>query len=178
MKFIMRGKMKRKMYGRFPMITIEEFSNKYTAEIIDLIVTIQVDEFAIPITSEQQPDLHAIKEFYQNGKGNFWVALHSGKVVGTIALLDIGKEQVAFRKLFVHRDYRGRKYDIGSQLLAHLLAWSKLMRVEEIYLGTTAKYLAAHKFYEKHHFQEIEKKILPENFPIMEVDTKFYTLRL
>jgi N-acetylglutamate synthase-like GNAT family acetyltransferase len=170
--------MKRKTDESSPMITIEKFSNQYTAGIIDLILTIQVDEFAIPITLEEQPDLLSIDEFYQNGKGNFWVALHSGNVVGTIALLDIGKAQVAFRKLFVHRDYRGRKYDTASQLLAHLLAWSKLMRVEEIYLGTTAKYLAAHKFYEKHHFQEIEKRMLPEDFPIMEVDTKFYTLRL
>ncbi len=37
---------------------------------------------------------------------------------------------------------------------------------------------AAHRFYVKNGFTEIEKGALPSAFPIMEVDTKFYRLKL
>lgn len=47
-------------------------------------------------------------------------------------------------------------------------------RVREIFLGTTAKFLAAHRFYEKNGFREIARSELPESFPIVSVDTKFY----
>ena len=50
--------------------------------------------------------------------------------------------------------------------------------VREVYLGTTAKFLAAHRFYEKNGFVEIDHSELPESFPVMVVDTKFYRLEL
>jgi RimJ/RimL family protein N-acetyltransferase len=50
--------------------------------------------------------------------------------------------------------------------------------VTEIYLGTTAEFLAAHRFYEKNGFKEIAKSQLPPAFPIMAVDTKFYKQQL
>jgi hypothetical protein len=36
------------------------------------------------------PTLRAIADFYQVNKGNFWLAVADGRVVGTISLLDIG----------------------------------------------------------------------------------------
>ena len=50
--------------------------------------------------------------------------------------------------------------------------------VAAVYLGTTAKFLAAHRFYEKNGFREIAREALPDSFPVMAVDTKFYTLAL
>jgi hypothetical protein len=49
-----------------------------------------------------------------------------------------------------------------------------LLAVFAIYLGTTAEFIAAHKFYEKNGFTEVPKANLPETFPVMAVDTKFY----
>ena len=87
------------------MIKNEEYADRYKSEIIDLILKIQNNEFGIAITAEQQPDLHDIKGYYQSGYGNFWVAIESGTVIGTIALLDIGYEQAVLRKMFVQQDY-------------------------------------------------------------------------
>ncbi len=159
-------------------ILIKEFTPLYQDEILTLIVNIQQKEFGISITAEDQPDLCNIKKFYQNGKGNFWVALINKKVVGTISLLDIGHEQVALRKMFVEKSYRGNEYQIASTLLSELLNWARLKNIKEIYLGTTSKFLAAHRFYEKNGFDEIIKKSLPSAFPIMKVDTKFYKFEL
>ncbi len=160
------------------MTKIEEYSDKYKEEIIDLILNIQNNEFNISITAEQQPDLQNIEGFYKAGCGNFWVAIASGKVVGTISLLDIGNSQAALRKMFVHKDYRGSEHGIANLLLSQLVDWSNSKSINAIFLGTTPKFLAAHKFYEKNQFKEIEKSNLPKRFPIMEVDTKFYLLNL
>ena len=159
-------------------IEIDEFSIKYQDDVLNLIVNIQQKEFGIDITAADQPDLCKIKDFYQINKGNFWVALFNKKVVGTVSLLDIGHEQAALRKMFVDKEYRGEKYQVAHALLSALLNWAQSNDIREIYLGTTPKFLAAHRFYEKNGFKEIAKKCLPRTFPIMKVDTKFYKLAL
>ena len=47
-----------------------------------------------------------------------------------------------------------------------------------VFLGTTAKFLAAHRFYEKNGFALIDAADLPESFPRMNVDTRFYRIDL
>lgn len=157
-------------------LTCEAFSPRYADQVFDLILSIQTREFGIAITREDQPDLARIAEFYQNGNGNFWIARAGDAVVGTIALLDIGNQQVALRKMFVRADYRGK--DVARALLGQALLWAKARHVCDIYLGTTAKFLAAQRFYEKNGFTEIAKTDLPPSFPIMVVDTKFYRRRI
>ncbi|MBU0769465.1 MAG: GNAT family N-acetyltransferase [Proteobacteria bacterium] len=147
-------------------------------QVVNLIVSIQQREFNIPITAEDQPDLRNIPNYYQKNRGNFWVALHNETVVGTISLLDIGNDQSALRKMFVHQHYRGPEKGTARSLLKTLLDWAKFKRLREIYLGTTPQFLAAHRFYEKNGFTEISKEGLPKTFPIMEVDTKFYKYEL
>ncbi|PKH25190.1 GNAT family N-acetyltransferase [Enterobacterales bacterium CwR94] len=142
--------------------------------IVNVIVPIQVAEFGIAITAEQQPDLRDIEAFYQRGSGDFWVAEHAGDIVGCIALKDIGDGQCALRKMFVAAAYRGRDYGIAARLLSALLEHARRSGVQDIFLGTTAQFLAAHRFYEKHGFQEVAVETLPSSFPIMKVDSKFY----
>lgn len=146
--------------------------------VVDVIVPIQREEFGIPITAEDQPDLKAIPSFYQSGTGDFWVAKNGDQVVGTIGLKDIGAGQAALRKMFVSAAWRGREFGIAARLLERLLEESRSRGVRQIYLGTTDKFLAAHRFYEKHGFAEVAKQDLPESFPVMAVDSKFYRLDL
>ncbi len=156
------------------MIKIDTFHPKHLDGVIDLIVGIQRGEFGLPITAGDQPDLKTIPEYYQTGKGNFWVASIGGRVVGTISILDIGGGNCALRKMFVHRDFRGSGYGVAGKLLATLLDWCASQSIRQIFLGTTPKFLAAHRFYEKNGFVEIPKDELPPPFPVMKVDTKFY----
>ncbi|MEW6265836.1 MAG: GNAT family N-acetyltransferase [Thermodesulfobacteriota bacterium] len=159
------------------MIEIVPFTDQHRAGVIDVILPIQQSEFGIPITLEAQPDLLDIPGFYQKDRGNFWVALSDGEVVGTVALLDLGRGQGALRKMFVKAPFRGAKHGLARQLLETLLDWCHLKSVRAVYLGTTARFLAAHRFYEKNGFTEIQKSDLPEAFPVMLVDTKFYRRR-
>ncbi len=157
-----------------PTIEINKYTSIYQHEVADLIVTIQQKEFNILIDLASQPDLKQIEQFYQKDNGNFWVATVDNNIAGTIALLDIGNQQVALRKMFVKAAYRGKEFGVGQALLNTVFEWAKEKQLTDIFLGTTEKYLAAHRFYEKNGFTEIKKTVLPPAFPVMQVDNKFY----
>lgn len=154
--------------------SIKEYSIEYQAQVVDLILHIQQKEYNVQITMEDQPDLFTIEKFYQNGNGNFWIAMFDNEVVGTISLLDIGNKQVALRKMFVKKEYRGPKYKTASLLLEKAIKWANEGAIKEIYLGTTPKFLAAHRFYEKSGFLRVVFEELPDNFPVLQVDKRFY----
>ncbi len=161
-----------------PSIEIESYHHRHKAGVLDLIVNIQRKEFGIRITAEDQPDLNEIPAYYQAGLGNFWVAHCSHRIIGTISILDIGDGSGALRKMFVHKDFRGSEHGVAKQLLDTLLSWCRRKKILDVYLGTTPKFHAAHRFYEKNGFVEIEKHQLPSSFPIMKVDTKFYSYNI
>lgn len=158
--------------------TILPFSVDMTNGVIDLIVPIQQNEFGVQITLADQPDLNDIPSFYQQGYGGFWVAISNDKVIGTIALIDIGDGLTALRKMFVAADHRGARRGIAAGLLATLLDHARVEGVSGVYLGTTPMMASAHRFYEKNGFQEVPAEDLPENFPVMAVDKRFYYLKL
>jgi N-acetylglutamate synthase-like GNAT family acetyltransferase len=142
--------------------------------VVALIVAIQRDEFGFAIGAADQPDLLDVAAFYQTGSGGFWVACDGDAVVGTIALRDIGGGQAALRKMFVAASHRGRAHGVAARLLARLLDAAVDAGVGEIFLGTTEKFVAAHRFYEKHGFERIAPEALPPAFPRMALDTRFY----
>jgi N-acetylglutamate synthase-like GNAT family acetyltransferase len=160
------------------MIGVSPFSREHAAGVVSLILPIQREEFGIPITIEGQPDLGNIAGFYQQAAGNFWVATEGDSIVGTVALLDIGSGDVALRKMFVAKEFRGAAHGVARRLLQVAFAWCSEQSVQCVYLGTTAKFLAAHRFYEKNGFREIQRTELPSNFPVMTVDSKFYCKRV
>ena len=88
---------------------VQEYAPEYKEELISMILAIQQQEFSIPIRREDQPDLADIPQYYQQGNGNFWLALRVDEVAGTIGLIDIGNRQAALRKMFVKAAYRGKK---------------------------------------------------------------------
>ncbi len=151
------------------------YSEEFKDQIISLILNIQRDEFDLSITLNDQPDLKNIFEFYIESGGGFWVFKHGYNIVGTIALLNIGGGQYALRKMFVKANFRGAEYCVAKNLLLYAEKWALLQReTAEIYLGTTERFIAAHKFYRKNGYIELDKTMLPISFPIMCVDKLFF----
>jgi N-acetylglutamate synthase-like GNAT family acetyltransferase len=159
-------------------IVVAAYSDADRQGVLDVILPIQQQEFGIPITEADQPDLTNVRNFYQTGAGGFWVARSNDEVVGTVGLKDIGAGQAALRKMFVTASFRGRELGVAGKLLDVLVAHARAQGIVEIFLGTTDKFLAAHRFYEKNGFKELQKVDLPKAFPIMAVDSKFYVLRV
>ena len=85
------------------------YQERYKEAIAELILNIQQNEFNVPVTITDQPDLLNIPTVYCRKNGNFWVAVEDEKVIGTIALIDFDNKQAALRKMFVHKDYRGKE---------------------------------------------------------------------
>ncbi len=155
---------------------VKRYAVEHLAGVRDLIIPIQREEFGFDITYEEQPDLTDVDGFYRKGEGEFWVAVSGHDVIGTIALLDLGNGQGALRKMFVDKNYRGGEKKVAQQLLDGLIDYSRKTGFSEIYLGTTEAFRAAHRFYEKAGFVLIPEKNLPDNFPQMKADTRFYFL--
>lgn len=153
---------------------ITEFQEGHQQSVEDLVLPIQRLEFMVSITREEQDDLVNIKGVFQKGNGNFWVAVCADQVVGTIGVVDIGEGQVALKKMFVHRDFRGKEHGIAEALLNKAKDWCRKRSIKQIFLGSTAQMLAAHRFYEKNGFVAVEVSDLPKAFPIVHVDSKFY----
>lgn len=160
------------------LVVITAYTPEHKQGVIDLILPIQREEFDLPVTIDAQPDLLQIPSVYQRGSGQFWLALDGAVVVGTIALLDIGLQQVALRKMFVKASHRGAEFGVAKGLLNTALQWSRERNLRDIYLGTTAYFHAAHRFYEKNGFVEVAANELPDNFSAMQIDTKFYRHQL
>jgi N-acetylglutamate synthase-like GNAT family acetyltransferase len=102
------------------------------------------------------------------------VALSDGEVVGTIGLRDIGNKQGALRKMFVKASHRGKEEGVASRLLEELISFAISAGVRDIFLGTTERFAAAHRFYEKNGFVQVPAAALPAAFPRMALDTRFY----
>lgn len=146
-----------------------------------LISGIQQGEFGMSITLYDQPDLADIPGFYLHGAGGFWTAREDragGRIVGTVALVDIGQGFGALRKMFVDKDWRGAQKGAAAALLRTLLDHARAKGLTGIYLGTTAHFVAAHRFYARQGFSEIAREALPPSFPVMAVDTRFFMIEL
>ena len=154
---------------------IKTYEEKYKESLIGMILYIQQQEYQIPITREMQPDLEVIGEFYQQGNGNFWIGVQEEQVMGSVGLIDLGEGMGALRKMFVAENWRGRDIGLSAKLLQEVFAWAEKKGFQEIYLGTTEKFKAAHRFYEKNGFCQMAKEDLPPIFPVMAVDTRFYS---
>ncbi|WP_260928104.1 GNAT family N-acetyltransferase [Novosphingobium sp. 9] len=163
-------------------IQIRPYNQGDEQGIVDVILPIQQEEFGIAITREDQPDLADIAGFYLAGKGAFFVAEVTldteRRIIGTISIKDIGHDEGALRKMFVAAPYRGRSHGVADGLLAALIDHAQKQRLHRIYLGTTDRFLAAHRFYERHGFLQIDSADLPTAFPRMAVDTRFYARSL
>jgi GNAT superfamily N-acetyltransferase len=143
-----------------------------------LVLGIQREEFGVPVTLEEQPDLRDVPSYYRKDNGAFWVAVDGSEIVGTVGLLDIGHGQGALRKMFVAPSHRGAAVGVGAALLRTCLEWAAAAGMHDVLLGTTEQFQAAHRFYEKSGFVEIPREALPAQFPRMRLDTKFYRYHL
>jgi len=160
-------------------VTIAPYNSEYKKQVINLILSIQKGEFNIKVDENDRPDLQDIQSYYlENNSGNFWLALYNNNVVGTVSIKHIDQKQLALQNMYIHKDFRGIMYNTATKLLKETINFANNHDMKEIYLGTAADFHAAQKFYERNGFSQVDKKALPFNFPIMDLDNKFYELIL
>lgn len=136
---------------------IEEYSEKYKSQVIDVIGRTLSDISVInkkdlPLDDE---DLQKIPKIYSN-KGRFWVAIKEGQVIGTIGVKDMGNKTAKLKRMFVLVDHHGT--GVGQKLLDHAIDFARSQGYKKIILNTHTLMKRAHKFYEKNNFVKKDKK--------------------
>ncbi len=106
-------------------IRIDLYSEKYMQDVGLMINHIQKNEFGIPISLDDQPDLVMISDYYRQGNGNFWIATDGDTLVGSIALKDMGNGQASLKKMFVKAEYRGEPHRTGQKVDGYADAMGK-----------------------------------------------------
>jgi ribosomal protein S18 acetylase RimI-like enzyme len=158
-------------------VEIVEYSDEYKDQVKDLIYDVYEKERGRP--RRDRPDLNAIKETYQDNNGNFWVAVENGKVIGTIGLINQGKERASMHRFAVAKIFRGKEKGVSAKLYSTFLEFAANQGYKKIFLGTATEAEAAIRFYERNKWVKIEA--LPEDIakhPQLIHDEIFYELDL
>ena len=88
-------------------------------DVKSLISNIMIDEFSNEIIAYTYDDLDNLAEHYGGKREIFLIAEKNGKIIGTVAIKEDGDRMALLRRIFVHKDYRGKGY--GAKLLAKVM---------------------------------------------------------
>src|SRR5262245_21570228 len=114
------------------MTVIERFNKTDQVKIREFILDIQNVEFRLGFTDKEQPDLIDIEEYYSNGA--FWTAKFNGEIAGTIGIQNLGNQNGALKKMFVKKELRGKRLNIGQSLFDMLIDYAKTNSIKTIWL--------------------------------------------
>lgn len=160
------------------MITINQFEDRYTQDVIDLVLHFQNDGTRPPVSVDDQPDLlNIVGEYIEKG-GNFWIAKDGDKMIGSIGIMPYGNDIAILKKFFVYEDYQGKPHHTGRKLYGELLAFAEEKGYKTILLDTPRNTNRAHVFYDKAGFRKVEEKDLPIQFSHPIKDCDFFLLEL
>jgi len=122
-----------------------------------LIAQIFADYENCPFVPEEFPELAAPATHYgQKKRGQLWVIEDAQTdaaphILGSIAITPTFKPGVAeLFKVYLSHDLRGR--GIAATLLNEALEWAQASGSHTVVLWTDTRFLAGHRFYEKHGF--------------------------
>lgn len=160
------------------MCFIRVFEQRDTEEVIRLVLHCQNDGSRPILSISDQPELLHIPEKYRTAGGDFWVAVHQGKVVGSIGLMNGGNGIGILKKFFVYEAYRGNPHHLGQQLYRVLLEFALTHGFKQLLLDTPKNTDRAHKFYEKAGFLKVQKNELPFHYDYPYEDSDFFILDL
>lgn len=160
------------------MITISQFEDRYTQDVIKLVLHFQNDGTRPVLSVDDQPDLlNIVGEYIEKG-GNFWIARDDQKLIGSIGIMPYHAEIAVLKKFFVNENYQGAPHHVGRILYHALLVFAKEKGYKTILLDTPRNTGRAHKFYEKAGFQKVKKEDMPIQFDHPYQDCDFFMLAL
>lgn len=130
---------------------IIEFQPKYEYEIKLLIGNVLKGVGVMPELEGplEDDDLNGISETY-SGKSRFWLAIENDKVIGTVAVLNLGENIAKLKCMFVLLDYHG--LGVGQALFDKAVDFVTHEGFKKLILNTHTLEKRAHCFYEKNGF--------------------------
>lgn len=157
-------------------MNIRLFQPSDQVRVKELVLGIQNGEFNLGLAEEAQPDLNDVYGFYN--EGGFWVAEIQGLVVGTIGLQILNKDIGILRKMFLQKEHRGTPLKIAQELYGVLLTEASRRQLHYLWLDSPGVAKAAHRFYLRNGFTEMDKSQVPKGFVYPELNSKLFRLLL
>jgi N-acetylglutamate synthase-like GNAT family acetyltransferase len=74
------------------------------------------------------------------------------------------------RRMFVAAAWRGEPHRIAEGLLAALLEHAGRSGMQALWLGTSARFARAHRFYARHGFRRVARAEIPGGFVFLPMD--------
>ena len=145
--------------GRKLKPTIIEFSPEHASAVKSFLLSILEGEFGH--INVPRPDLDDIENYYQVDSGNFWIALDSTQVVGTVGLKDYGHGIGFIQRMSVLNELRGT--GVAQVLLHKLEEFAHEHMYASLYLATSENLQAANHFYPKERYEQVAS--LPPEIP-------------
>ena len=136
---------------------IAEWGPEHLDQVIDVIGRGLREQKVLPDSDEpfEDDDLYNISEDY-TGRSRLWVFLHSGSVVGTVAIREMDATTASLKCMFVLAAYQGR--GVGQLLLDHAAAFARAQNYKAIILRTHRLMKRAHSFYERNGFERVSEE--------------------
>jgi len=153
-----------------PETTIISYSSIHQFDIDQMIDEISL-EFDQPISLKSKDSTQTIPNQY-------WVAINSDKVIGTIGVIEINNEFAVLKRMFLEKSFRGKRFGISKLLLQTAINWCTENGIKEVYLGTMDQFKAAQMFYLKNGFKRISENKLPYDFLNNPLDNVFFKRNL
>lgn len=110
--------------------------------------------------NQADQDLIDLDKSYGTNNGFFGVITDSNnRIIGTLALYNLGNKIAEIKKMYLHKDYRG--LGIGKQSMIYLIELAKKKRYDRLEIETASVLASAIKLYEKFGFKyDRSKKII------------------
>jgi putative acetyltransferase len=118
----------------------------------DLVFTVLGEYHLKPDPGCTDADLRDIEQCYFHRGGAFYVLEeNNGSIIGSYGLYPMEPGICELRKMYLHRDYRGKGH--GKWLLEHALAEARRLGFQTITLETASVLKEAIRLYERYGFQ-------------------------
>lgn len=136
------------------MVKITPYTDEHKDQTAKFVISILEDEFGY--TGIDRPDLYDISNFYQKDpNSNFWLALLSNEIIGTVAIQNCGRKRRFIKRMYVKKDLRSK--GVGQALMNTLVVFAKNTDYKTIFISTVEEFESARKFYKKNGFVEIRE---------------------
>lgn len=129
---------------------LNKFSHQKQKKVKKFVLSIP-SEFGFQHNIDLDYDLEDPDKHYNQNGGVFYVLENEGKVVGTIAVKNKGDSRAEIKRLYIHKDYRGKH--LGSLLVDKALSFCKDSDFQIIELDTWKRFKTAQKLYQNYGFQ-------------------------
>jgi ribosomal protein S18 acetylase RimI-like enzyme len=130
---------------------IRQYQNSDQIELKKFILKV-LKEFGYGYQRETDYDLDNPAQFYEI----FYILEEADKIIGSIAIKNIGNEVAELKRLYVDHKYRGQGY--GAKLLDLALKYSKEHQYYKVILDTSTNFDKAILLYKSRGFKLIHKK--------------------